>query len=62
MPACVWDLHKVLLYLILVAKTTIKPLLTMSLKQKSGSETVEVNSFILCLLIDSQFNASFFQL
>lgn len=58
MPVCVWDLHKVLLYLILVAKTTIKPLLVMSLQQKSGSETVEVNSFIL--IIDSQFNAAFF--
>lgn len=60
MPVCVWDLHKVLLYLILVAQTTIKPLLIMSLQQKNSSETVEVNSFILYPIIDSKFKASFF--
>lgn len=62
MPVCVWDLHKVLLYLVLVAKTTIKPLLIMSLQQKNSSETVEVNSFILYPIIDSKLKASFFQL
>lgn len=60
MPVYVWDLHKVLLYLILVAKTTIKPLLIMPLQEKSSSETVEVNSFILYPIIDSKFKASFF--
>lgn len=59
MPVCVWDLHKVLLYLILVAKTTIKPLLIMSLQQKNSSETVEVNSFVLHPIIDSKFKAFF---
>lgn len=60
MPVCVWDLHKNFLYFILVAKTTIKPLLIMSLPQKNSSEAVDVNSFILYPIIDSKFKASFF--
>lgn len=60
MPVCVWELQKVFLYFMLVAKTTIKPLLIMSLQQKNSSETVEVNSFILYPIINSKFKASFF--